>query len=247
MDALSQLELLYSAKLSSIPPDQQAGIVKSVIHFVMHPYFLEKPPEHQEKYREQYLRHLQIIEDYCLREYILLAEPRLTLDFIRGLHRHLFFGIARMAVKSFDGVETFMIPGEFKTSANVITRQDDSNVYLATTSPEHVANDLTVLLGILHNNDFSIFQRYFQFLLDFSEIHPFLDGNGKIALMLGDLFLLKQGVQPPYFAKYRWEHGKEIFELAEQHSKDPSRDVSRFFPLMLQAYRDIGFSLQNDA
>jgi len=234
-----------SLKVSS---NQNATIIGNIVHYVMHSYFLQKSQEAQEKFSSQYLAHLREIAEFCLREYVEdHQEPYLTIAFIKGLHRHLYLGLARMSLRTPDGIEVFMVPGEFKTSPNGIFRRDKPNQYLATTSPEYVTRDMDMLLELLHDKRFPLFQRYLRFVLDLTEIHPFLDGNGKLAMLLGDLFLLKQGIHPPYFAKYRWENEREIFELAERYSCDPQRDISIFYPWAVKAYEfGLGISCGNN-
>jgi len=233
---LQQLDALCRQPSLKVSPEQRETIVGNIVHYVMHPYFLQKSAEAQEKFRTQYLAHLQAITGYCLREYVENSEPHLTIEFIKGLHRHLYFGLARVSVKTPDGSETFMVPGAFKTSPTGISRREKPNEFLATTSPEHVARDMDMLLELLYDERAPLFQRYFRFILDLAEIHPFPDGNGKLAMLLGDLFLLKEGIHPPYFAKYKWESEQEIYELAERYSRDPQRDISIFYPWALNAY-----------
>lgn len=235
-DNLQQLETLSHHPSLKVTPDQHAALVENIVHHLMHPYFLQKSPETQEKFKAQYLTHLQAIAGYCLREYVESPAPHLTIDIIKGLHRQLFLGLARVSVKTPDGSEAFMIPGEFKTSPNGISRRGKPNEFLATTSPEHVARDMERLLELLHDERAPLFQRYFRFMLDLTEIHPFPDGNGKLAALFGDLYLLKQGIHPSFFAKYKWENESEFYELAERHSLDPQRDVSIFYPLAIRAY-----------
>lgn len=233
---LQQLETLCRQPSLKASTDQHATIVENIVHYVMHPYFLQKSPETQEKFRSQYLAHLQAIAGYCLREYVESPEPRLTIEFIKELHRHLYYGLAQVPVKTPDGSEAFMVPGEFKISSTGIRRMGTTSEFFATTSPEYVARDMDMLLELFHDEQIPVFQRYFRLMIDLTLIHPFPDGNGKLAMLLGDLFLLKQGIHPPYFAKYKWENEQEIYELAERYSQDPQRDISIFYPWALKAY-----------
>lgn len=137
-----------------------------------------------------------------------------------------------------------MVPGEFKTLPNGISRRGKPNEFLATTSPEYVARDLEMLLELLHDESVPLFQRYFRFMLDLTEIHPFPDGNGKLAALLGDLYLLKQRIHPPFFAKYKWENEPEFYELAEQYSNNPQRDISIFYSVAVRAYKRLILATQ---
>lgn len=233
---LQHLEALSRHTSTKVSSEQRPAIVGNIVHHVMHPYFLQKSPEAQEKFKAQYLAHLQAIAGYCLREYVECPEPHLAIAFIKGLHCQLFLGLARVPVKTPDGSEALMAPGEFKTSPTGISRRGKPNEFLATTSPEHVARDMEMLLELLHDERAPLFQRYFRFMLDLTEIHPFPDGNGKLAALLGDLYLLKQGIHPPFFAKYKWENEEEFYELAERYSHNPQRDISIFYPVAVRAY-----------
>lgn len=233
---LQQLETLCLQPSLKVSPEQRETIAGNIVHYIMHPYFLQKSPETQEKFKTQYLAHMQAITGYCLREYVENPEPRLTIDFIKELHRHLYLGLARVPVKTPDGSEAFMVPGAFKTSPAGISRMGKPRVFLATTSPELVARDMEMLLELLHDKRHPLFQRYFRFMLDLTAIHPFPDGNGKLAALLGDLYLLKQGIHPPYFARYKWENEWEFYELAEQYSLNTQRDISIFYPVAVKEY-----------
>lgn len=235
-DHLHQLEALCRDPRLQVQPEQRAKIVENIIHSTMHPYFLKKSPEEQEQFRPHYLHHMQMLADYCLREYIETPEPRLTIEVVKGLHRVLYHNSATVPVKAMDGSMISMVPGEFKASAVGISRLGRLNEFLATTAPEYVRQDMEMLLDLLHDEQTPIFQRYFRFMLDFTEIHPFADSNGKLSLLLDDLFLLKQGIQPPYFSGYKWENEREFYELAERYSLDSQRDISIFYPLAVRAY-----------
>lgn len=67
---LSQLEALSIHPSLKVNLDQHVTIVESIVHHLMHPYFLQKSPDTQEKFKDQYLAHLREIVGYCLREYV---------------------------------------------------------------------------------------------------------------------------------------------------------------------------------
>lgn len=80
-------------------------------------------------------------------------------------------------------------------------------------------------------------------MFDLTAIHPFPDSNGKVALVLGDLFLLKQGLHPPYFAKYRGSNKQELYAQAERYELDSKRDLSDLYPVVLRLYEECGQGL----
>ena len=236
-----QLEALSRDPLLRVPPEQRRRIVGNIVHSVMHPYFLKKRPEEQEQFRPKYLEHIRMIADFCLREYLEATEPRLTVEVIKGLHRVLYHNAASIPVKAMDGSMTTMIPGEFKsTKVYVRSKPTTPDVWYDTTAPEDVAGEMELLLIRLHDQPTPLFSRYLRFMIDLTLIHPFTDSNGKMAWLLGDLFLLKTGIQPPYFARFLWENEAEYYQALERYQHDPQRDIAIFYPPLLQLYADCG-------
>ena len=103
-------------------------------------------------------------------------------------------------------------------------------------APDDVTRDVERLLEMLHNEQIPLFQRYLHLIVDLIHIHPFPESNGKVAMTLGDLFLAKQGIQPPYFAKYKWENGPEIYGLYDEYFLREQKDISIFYPLLQKVY-----------
>lgn len=238
---LQQLEALRRHPALQVSPEQRPEIVGKILHHLMRPYFLKRTPEMQGKFGEQqYQAFMQILVDYCLQEYIERSEPRLTIDFIKGLHRQFYMNSPSVPVKAVDGSMTSMVPGEFKT-VPVFARRGDG--WVATTAMENIAHEMALLLDQLHDEGTPLFQRYLQSMFDLTAMHPFPDSNGKLALLLGDLYLLKQGLHPPYFAKYRWMDKEALYQRAEHYAADPQRDLSGMYPVVLRLYAEADFVL----
>ena len=236
-DALQQLEALRHHPALQVTPEQRPVIVGNILHHLMRPYFLKRTPEMQEKFGEpQYQAFMQMLADYCLREYVEHPEPRLTVEFIKGLHRQFYMNSASVPVKAVDGSMTSMVPGEFKTVPVFIRRRSAPGEWFDTTDPEEVTHDVLQLLETLHDEGIPLVQRYIRFIIDLIHIHPFPDSNGKVAMLLGDLFLLKHGTHPPYYAKYKSENEPPIYELYDRYFLDPQRDISIFYPVVAKAY-----------
>jgi hypothetical protein len=234
---LRQLEALRHDPCLQVRPEQRAALVGNIIHAVMHPYFLQKSPEEQEQFRPHYLEHLRLIAEYCLQEYVESPEPRLTIEVVKGLHRVLYHNSATVPVKAMDGSMIAMVPGEFKTTPVFIRRRQSlPNEWFGCTDPEQVANEMDLLLKQLHDGQIPLFKRYLRFMLDLTLIHPFADSNGKLALLLGDLFLVKQGIKPPYFARYKWENEHECFQFVDRYTLDQQRDIAIFYLPLLRLY-----------
>lgn len=238
---LQQLETLSRHPSLKVSPEQHPALVGNILHHLMHPYFLKRSPEMQEIFGEQqYQAFIQAMAAYCLRGYVETPEPRLTIEFIKGLHRQFYFNAPSVPVKALDGTMLTIVPGVFKTTAVCVRRGGE---YVATPAAENVLRDMELLLDRLHDEGIPLFQRYIQFMFDLTVIHPFPDSNGKVALALGDLFLLKQGFHPPYFAKYRWANKQALYTRAEHYAIDPERDVSDLYPVVLSLYEECGLGL----
>lgn len=238
-DHLRQLEALCRDPRLQVQSEQRAKIVENIIHSTMHPYFLRKSPEEQEQFRPHYLHHMQMLANYCLREYIETPEPRLTIEVVKGLHRGLYHNSASIPVKAMDGSMHTMVPGEFKTTpVYVRSKPSAPDVWYGSTAPDQVAGEMAALLENLHAGHVPLFERYLRFMIDLTLIHPFPDSNGKVAWLLGDLFLLRQGVLPPYFARFLWENEAEYYQALERYQHDPQRDIAIFYSPLLRLYEN---------
>jgi len=239
---LQQLEAISRYPSLKVSPEQRPEIVGNILHHLMNPYFLTRTPEMQEKFGErQYQAFMRALADYCLREYVENPEPRLSIEFIKGLHRQFYSNAPSVPVKALCGTMMATVPGEFKTTPVYVRRVGE---WVATPDSENMPRDIELLLDRLHDEMVPLFHRYIQFMFDFTFIHPFPDSNGKVVLVLGDLFLLKQGLHPPYFAKYLCSNKQELHARAVQYraecSIDPERHIAGLYPVVLSLYEECG-------
>lgn len=238
---LQQLEALRYHPSLQVAPEQRPAIVEQILHHLMRPYFENRTPQMQAKFGEaQYQAFMQALADYCMRGYVENPEPLLSIEFIKGLHRQFYANAPSVPVKAVDGMMTTMVPGEFKT-VPVFSRRGGE--WVATPPPESVPGAMARLLEGLHDEGAPLFQRYIQTMFELTAIHPFPDNNGKIALLLGDLFLLKRGLHPPFFAKYRWQNKAALYGRAERFVTEPMHDVSDVYPVVLGLYVECGLGL----
>ena len=236
---LQQLEALRHHPKLQVATEQRPAIVGQILHHLMRPYFLKRKPERQAEVRfgeTQYQLFMQALANFCLCGYVENPEPRLTLEFIKGLHRQFCGNVTNVSVKAVDGSLMSTIPGEFKTTPVFIRRHSAPGEWIDTTAPDNVVRDIECLLEMLHDEQIPLFQRYLHLIVDLSQLHPFPDSNGKVAMTLGDLFLLKQGVRPPYFAKYKWGNAPEIYRLCDEYFWSEQKDISIFYPLLQKVY-----------
>jgi len=240
-EPLQQLEALSRHPSLKVSPDQRPAIVGNILHHLMHPYFLTRTLEMQEKFGErQYQAFMQALADYCLRGYVENPEPRLTIEFIQGLHRQFYGNAPSVPVKTVEGAMLTTVPGEFKTTPVFIRRHSAPGEYFDTTAPEDVVREMALLLEVLHDERISLFLRYIRLIVDLNHIHPFPDSNGKVAMLLGDLFLLVQGVHPPYYAKYKRENEPLVYGLYDDYFLDARRDISILYSVVAGAYAGSG-------
>jgi hypothetical protein len=244
-EQLQQLEASRHHPSLQVAPEQRPAIVGEILHHLMRPYFLKRTPEMQAKFGEpQYQAFIQMMADYCLREYIENPEPRLTIEFIKGLHRTFYYNAPSVPMTAVDGTKGTIVPGEFKTISVSVWQGSE---WVATPAPETVHRDMARLLDYLHDEGVPLFQRYIQSMFEFTAIHPFPDSNGKIALVLGDLFLLKQGIHPPFFAKYRWQNKDALYSEAARFSIGAERDISGVYSVVLGLYAECGLGSASEA
>lgn len=238
---LQQLNALSRDPRLQVRPEQRPVLVGNIVHTVMHPYFLKKSPEEQEHCRSQYLEHQRLITDYCLRHYVESPEPRLTIEFIKGLHRVLYNNSHSVPIRTEEGGLYTMVTGEFRTKAVFSWSLTVPGKLLGFIAPADVAQEMDALLARVHDGQAPLFKQYLHLMLDLAKIHPFQNGNGRVALLIGDLFLLKHGVQPPYFARYKYENIQECLQLVERYRFDPQQDISIFYSPTIRLYADCGF------
>ena len=239
-DALQQLEALRHHPSFQVPPEQRPAIVEQILHHLMRPYFENRTPEMQAKFGEaQYQAFMQFMAEYCLRGYVDNPEPHLTIEFIKGLHRQFYNNAASVPIKAVDGTMITMVPGEFKNVPVFVKREGEWR----STPLENVKLGIERLLDSLHNEGAPLFQRYIQFMFDLQIMHPFPDSNGKMGLLLGDLFLLKHEVHPPFISKYWWSSKDVLDTQVARCAESKQCDFSGFYAVVLKLYSENDFGL----
>lgn len=238
-DPLAQLEALARDPRLRVAPEQRPAIVAEILHHLMWPYFLNRTPEMREKFSEaNYRAFMRALEGFCLRDYIEHPEPRLTIDFIKGLHRQFYANAASMPVKAVDGSMTTMVPGEFKATRVFIRRKSLPGKWFDSAPPEEVEHHVAILLQSIEDEQTPIMERYIRLIVDLIHIHPFADGNGKVAMTLGDLFLLKRGLRPPLYTRYKSLHEMRVYGIYDEYFLDPKHDIAMCYPLVIEAYAE---------
>ena len=163
----------------------------------------QTPPEQHEHLKGQFAAHMAFLADFCLERYP--GRGELTVEFIRGLHRACFPPNYRQAITTREGVQIWMVPGEYKTISNNVSQSHlhpgKINVFLP---PEKVGQAMEQVVVCLNASlvaaidDRQKQEAILWFVIDFLEIHPFIDANGRVACILADLLAIREGL-PPYF------------------------------------------------
>lgn len=135
--------------------------------------------------RRRFLAEVEALVALTLRE---CATPP-SLAFVRDLHRALFPPQHRHHAVGDDGVATETGSGEWR--CHVLWPR-----HVKFSDPEAIEHDLAGLLEQVAAK--AVFRREdaLQFFFDFTSIHPFTDGNCRLAAILADLLCLNHGLAP---------------------------------------------------
>ncbi|MEN8217021.1 MAG: Fic family protein [Pseudomonadota bacterium] len=91
--------------------------------------------------------------------------------------------------------QTELLKGQYKQTENNPTREDGTKILYC--SPDHVASEMDALIRISNENARIpplILATWFHHA--FTTIHPFQDGNGRMARLLTSLIFIKHGLFP---------------------------------------------------
>jgi len=120
-----------------------------------------------------------------------------------------------------------LLKGQYKITENNPTREDGTKILYC--PPEHVASEMDNLISIYNNNIKTwnplIMATWFHHA--FTTIHPFQDGNGRMARLLTSLIFIKHGYFP--FTVLRKEAKvRYIAALEKADNEEPQNLVSYF-------------------
>ena len=135
------------------------------------------------------------IIDFC-RENIKWESFRLSESFIKSLHKTLYPEWYIQKSKDVHGREfVWMIPGEYRNIEMISNDNTDKNIYM---KPQDVRQGMDTIIQKYNENIGDIERNVLYFLVDFFIVHPFWDGNGRLAYILTDLLLLQNKLKPLY-------------------------------------------------
>lgn len=128
-------------------------------------------------------------------------------------------------------------PGEYRTLDSIILVQGGSRLNFV--SPARINEEIIALLSWYHERSQSLhpLERAARFHYRFSLIHPFADGNGRVARLIDDFILEKAGYGPlivenreKYFAAHR--QPDEQLPPDERAAASETVDLSEFMKVL---------------
>lgn len=192
--------------------------------------FLPKIPEDKKSSAiASYEADIEKIADYISNTGFLNADFQLTEDFLKWFHKSLYPEGFIQKQKDEKWKEViWMIPGEYK-HIKIISKDWDlcrdlpnwTPNYELYTLPENTKKEIGALIDDFNGKIDTITDLNKKkdcvlfFVFKYTYIHPFSDWNGRLVMILSDLFCLKFGMIPLHFMRLReldrqWLH-KAIF------------------------------------
>ncbi len=159
--------------------------VKAVFLHHLAPYLPNVPVARQDEVRRAFLAHVSHLTRLMLEECV--GVP--SVAFVRKLHRALFPLDYRHRAVGNDGIASETASGEWRRHV-LWLHYTEFSVLGA------VETHLTALLSRLSVKASWQREDVMQFFLEFLAIHPFTDGNGRMASILADVICLNHGLAP---------------------------------------------------
>ncbi len=154
----------------------------------------------------------------------------LTIGFIKELH-----ALVTRNQEYAEGRDQFghkteipLLKGEFKERENNPTRPDGTLITYC--PPDHVASEMDNLVSIFNESEEKEVHPLINatwFHHAFTTIHPFQDGNGRVARLLSSLILIKHGLFP--FTVLREEAKEKYIDALESADQGESQPLVDYF------------------
>lgn len=178
--------------------------------------------------------HMAYLADYCMAGYG--GRGTLIEEFICGLHKALFPSDYKQTMKTPEGEEEWMVPGEYKRISNSGESYLYPNRIIVFIAPEDVLETMAKAVKNLNTalvsatDEQQVRDAIFFFVVDFLAIHPFGDANGRVAYMLADLLAIREGL-PAFFFTGIKEKNFPIFCRALELVRE-KRDLTPLYEVL---------------
>lgn len=183
------------------------------------------------------------------------GDRAITENFIRELHKLILKeNFLKPAITPTGEKTTKEIKvGEYKTQSNHVETITGEIFYFA--EPHEVKAKMTDLIDWYNEkekegtNNPIVFAAEFHY--KFIRIHPFGDGNGRIARILMNFILMKYGYHPAIIKKETKEEYYKVLRLADANNIEPfiefiAESVNESLTLMLNGIKGLPFEDDND-
>ncbi len=167
-------------------------IKKIVYHNTLHylkTAFYRAPQEKHQLILNGYVTDTNRIIQYLQKYFLDKSFKKLEVDFIKNLHKNLFPTWFIQKARDINGNEFVqMVPWEYRKINLYSKTNENKNIYIPF---QQVTKTLFDRIEKLNNSFFSL-DDILLFLADFFIVHPFWDGNGRLAYILTDFLLIKK-------------------------------------------------------
>lgn len=160
----------------------------------------KSPQEKHDQIKNMFDLHMNKIAQYCIDEFV--NKDTLSEKWIKWLHKILYpaWYTQTTDIENTRWKVVYMIPWEYKSinnkTVNYINPEAEDIEFLEVNK---VKESMDLLIMNFNNKPEKNKDVIMFFVLDFLEIHPFGDGNWRIASILVDVLCLKNGIKPFYF------------------------------------------------
>lgn len=146
-------------------------------------------------------------------------------EFIKWLHKTLYPEGYVQKSRTPEWEEfVWMIPGEYKKIDIISKDNANKDVYL---KPEKVEQWMQNIIREYQENRDNPKDAIFYFLADFFIVHPFGDGNGRVAYILTDLLLLQNNLPPLYLGEKKEKDKKRFYRILDEIYE--TRNLASFY------------------
>ncbi len=118
----------------------------------------------------------------------------------------------------------WMIPGEYRDIDMISNDNANKDIYL---KPREVSGGMQKAIREYNESSDDAQTKTLHFLVDFFIIHPFWDGNGRLAYILTDLLLLQNNLSPFYFWEKKENDKVWFYRILDEVYE--TRDIAPFY------------------